>query len=120
MKKKSLFKGGFPQPFGCYIYVLPNNVTIIFKNKDISARTVERRITDVAENVKHQQTLALEGASVFSNALYESVDINNTPQQWLQDTATVPSRPAPWIRHSLPLCFPPVIVQVCSSLPHPL
>ena len=67
-------------------------MTIIFKNKDISARTVERRITDMAENVKHQQTLALEGASVFSKALDESVDINDTPQRWLQDTATVPSR----------------------------
>ena len=46
----------------------------------VSARTIERRITDIAKNVNKQQTIALKTAIVFSVALNESVDINDNPR----------------------------------------
>ena len=46
----------------------------------VSARTIERRITDIAKNVNKQQTIALKTAKVFSVALDESIDINDNPR----------------------------------------
>ena len=46
----------------------------------ISPRTAHRRITDKAADVTEQQTVALEGANVFSVALDESIDINDNPR----------------------------------------
>ena len=43
----------------------------------VSARKIERRITDIAEDVNKQQTIALKTANVFSVALDESIDIND-------------------------------------------
>ena len=45
----------------------------------VSARTIERRITDLAKDGNKQQTIALKTANVFSVALYESIDINDSP-----------------------------------------
>ncbi|XP_065148348.1 general transcription factor II-I repeat domain-containing protein 2-like [Paramisgurnus dabryanus] len=61
---------------------LPNKETIMSKIKDIpmSARTVQRRIEEMAENVNEQQTAGLKDAMVFSVALDESVDINDIPR----------------------------------------
>ena len=55
---------------------------IISRIKDIpaSARTVERRISEMAANVGEQQTVALTTTPVFSVALDESVDINDIPR----------------------------------------
>ena len=67
-------KEAFPNSselFLIFIYIfngLPNKGTIISRTKDMPARTVERRITDMAENGRHQQTLALKGALLFSVA----------------------------------------------------
>ncbi|KAJ3584984.1 hypothetical protein NHX12_013707, partial [Muraenolepis orangiensis] len=59
-------------------YILRNKI----KNKDIpvSARTVGRRIEELAENVCAQQTAGLKDATVFSVALDESVDLNDIPR----------------------------------------
>ena len=46
----------------------------------VSARTTERRITDIAKDVHKQQTIALKTAKAFSVALDESIDINNKPR----------------------------------------
>ena len=46
----------------------------------VSARTIERRTTDIAKDVNKQQTIALKIANVFSVALNESIDINNNPR----------------------------------------
>ena len=46
----------------------------------VSARTIERRITDIAKDVNKQQTIALKTANVFSVALDESIDINDNPR----------------------------------------
>ena len=46
----------------------------------VSARTVERRISEMADNVTQQQTVALTITPVFSVALDESVDINDIPR----------------------------------------
>ncbi len=46
----------------------------------MSARSVERRTEDMAENVKEQQTAGLQEAMVFSIALDESVDVNDIPR----------------------------------------
>ena len=45
----------------------------------VSARTIERRITDIAKNVNKLQTIAFKTANVFSVALQldESIDIND-------------------------------------------
>ena len=43
----------------------------------VSARTIERRITDLAKDVNKQQTIALKTANIFSVAVNESIDINN-------------------------------------------
>uniref|UniRef100_H2YQ88 DUF4371 domain-containing protein n=1 Tax=Ciona savignyi TaxID=51511 RepID=H2YQ88_CIOSA len=61
---------------------LPNKSTIISRIKDlpVSARTVERRITDMATDITEQQSAALKAAEVFSVALDESVDINDSPR----------------------------------------
>ena len=61
---------------------LPNKSTIISRIQDmpVSARTIERRITDVAKDVNKQQTIALKTANVFSVALDESIDINDNPR----------------------------------------
>ena len=55
---------------------LPNKSTIISRIQDmpVSARTIERRITDIAKDVNKQQTIALKTANVFSVALDESID----------------------------------------------
>ena len=61
---------------------LPNKSTIISRIQDmpVSARTIERRITDIAKDVNKQQTIALKTANVFSVALDESMDINDNPR----------------------------------------
>ena len=61
---------------------LPNKNTIISRIQDmpVSARTIERRITDIAKDVNKQQTIALKTANVFSVALDESIDINDNPR----------------------------------------
>ena len=46
----------------------------------VSARTIERRITNITKDVSKQQTIALKTANVFSVALDESIDINNNPR----------------------------------------
>lgn len=61
---------------------LPNKETIKSRIKDIpvSARSVQRRIDEMAENVRAQQTAGLKDAAVFSIALDESVDVNDIPR----------------------------------------
>ncbi len=61
---------------------LPNKETIKTRIKDIptSARTVQRCIHEMAENVRTQQTPGLKDATVFSIALDESVDVNDIPR----------------------------------------
>lgn len=61
---------------------LPNKETIKTRIKDIptSARSVQRRINEMAENVRVQQTAGLKNATVFSKALDESVDVNDIPR----------------------------------------
>uniref|UniRef100_A0A3P9DHS7 DUF4371 domain-containing protein n=1 Tax=Maylandia zebra TaxID=106582 RepID=A0A3P9DHS7_9CICH len=49
-------------------------------NIPASARTVERRIQEMGDNVRAQQTAGLKEAQVFSVALDESVDINGVPR----------------------------------------
>uniref|UniRef100_A0A3B1J491 SPIN-DOC-like zinc-finger domain-containing protein n=1 Tax=Astyanax mexicanus TaxID=7994 RepID=A0A3B1J491_ASTMX len=60
---------------------LPNKDTIKTRIKDMptSARTVQRRIDEMAVDVRAQQTKGLTDASVFSLALDESVDVNDIP-----------------------------------------
>ena len=60
---------------------LPNKCTLISRIKDMpmSSRTVERRITDMVTDMTKQQTVALEGANVFSVALDESIDTSDNP-----------------------------------------
>ena len=60
---------------------LPKKSTIILRIQDmpVSARTIERRITDIAKEVNKQQTIALKTANVFSVVLDKSIDINNNP-----------------------------------------
>ena len=60
----------------------PNKSTIISRIQvmPISARTIERRITDIPKDVNKQQTIALKTAHVFSAALDESIDINDKPR----------------------------------------
>ena len=61
---------------------LPNKETIKSRIKDIptSARSVQRRVDEMAENVRDQQTAGLKDATVFSIALDESVDVNDIPR----------------------------------------
>ena len=61
---------------------LPNKETIKSRIKDIptSARSVQRHIDEMAENVRAQQTAGLKDAAVFSIALDESVDVNDIPR----------------------------------------
>lgn len=47
------------------------------QNKD---KTVQRRINEMAENVRTRQTAGLKDATVFSIALDESVDVNDKPR----------------------------------------
>lgn len=58
---------------------LPNKDTIKSRIKDISvsARTVKRRIEEMAENISVKQTAGLQNAMIFSVALDESVYIND-------------------------------------------
>ncbi|XP_064111510.1 protein FAM200C-like [Macrobrachium nipponense] len=49
------------------------------KDMAVSAKTVERRISEVADNVSQQQMVALTSAPVFIVALDESVDISGIP-----------------------------------------
>ena len=60
----------------------PNKSTIISRIQviPVSARTIERRITDIPKDVNKQQTIALKTANVFSAALDESIDINDNPR----------------------------------------
>jgi hypothetical protein len=55
---------------------LPNTLSWI-REIPASARSIERRITDMAENVTVKQTTGLQQAVVFSVALDESVDVND-------------------------------------------
>ena len=61
---------------------LLNKSTIISRIRDmaVSARKIERRITDIAKDVNNQQSIALKTANVFSVALDESIDINDNPR----------------------------------------
>ena len=61
---------------------LPNESTMISRIQDmpVFARTIERRITNIAKDVTKQQTIALKTANVFSVALNESIDINDNPR----------------------------------------
>ena len=61
---------------------LPNKSTIISRIQDmpVSVRTIERHITDMAEDVNKQQTIALKTVNVFSVAVDESIDINDNPR----------------------------------------
>ena len=62
---------------------LPSNNTIIIsrtKDMPVSARNVERHISEMATNVSEQQTVALNDASLFSVAFDENVDINDIPR----------------------------------------
>jgi len=58
---------------------LPNKETILSQSAEIlaSPRSIERRITDMAENITVKQTTGLQQAVVFSVALDESVDVND-------------------------------------------
>ena len=58
---------------------LPKENAIISRIQDmlVSARTTERRITNIAKGVNKQQTIALKTANIFSVALDESIDIIN-------------------------------------------
>ena len=58
---------------------LPNKEIIVSRITAIpvSARSVERRITDLAENVTTKQIIGLKQAQVFSVALDESTDLND-------------------------------------------
>ena len=47
------------------------------KDMPVSARTVERRISEMADNVSEQRTAVLTTTPVFSVALDENVDIND-------------------------------------------
>uniref|UniRef100_H2Z3U0 DUF4371 domain-containing protein n=1 Tax=Ciona savignyi TaxID=51511 RepID=H2Z3U0_CIOSA len=87
LKKASFTDGVFVKEafLGCAEVLfgdLPNKSTIISRIKDlpVSARTVERRITDMATDITEQQSAALKAAEVFSVALDESVDINDSPR----------------------------------------
>ncbi|KAG9259865.1 general transcription factor II-I repeat domain-containing protein 2-like [Astyanax mexicanus] len=74
---------------------LPNKDTVKTRIKDMptSARTVQRRINEMAVDVRAQQTKGLTDASVFSLALDESVDVNDIPRLAVMarycDTTTV-------------------------------
>ena len=61
---------------------LPNKSTINLRIQDmpVSARVIERRITDIAKNGNKQQTVALKTANAFNVALDESIDINDNPR----------------------------------------
>uniref|UniRef100_A0A8C3TK26 DUF4371 domain-containing protein n=1 Tax=Chelydra serpentina TaxID=8475 RepID=A0A8C3TK26_CHESE len=61
---------------------LPNKDTLVSRIKElpVSARTVERRKSKMAENSKEKQTTALKDTAVFSVAVDESVDINDVPR----------------------------------------
>ena len=61
---------------------LLNKSTIISRIQDmpVSARTIERRVTNIPKDVNKQQTIALKTANVFSVALNESIDINDNPR----------------------------------------
>ena len=61
---------------------LPNKSNIILRIQDItvSAWTIERCITDIAEDINKQQTIALKTANVFSTTLDESIHINDNPR----------------------------------------
>nr|XP_054590733.1 SCAN domain-containing protein 3-like [Nothobranchius furzeri] len=61
---------------------LPNKDTIKARIQDIpaSARTMERCIQEMGDNVRAQQTAGLKDAQVLSVALDESIDINDVPR----------------------------------------
>ena len=61
---------------------LPNRSIIILRiqNMRVSARTIERHITDVAKDVNKQRAISLKTANVFSVALDKSIDINDNPR----------------------------------------
>jgi len=58
---------------------LTNKETILSRIREIPAspRSIEKRITDMAENVTVKQTTGLQQAVVFSVALDKSVDVND-------------------------------------------
>ncbi|KAJ8048209.1 hypothetical protein HOLleu_00425 [Holothuria leucospilota] len=62
------------------VLCLENVVCRIIKEIPTSARTVQRLIEEMAENVNSQQTAGLKNAPVFSVALDESVDVNDMPR----------------------------------------
>ena len=61
---------------------LPNKCTTNLRIKDmpVSPRTVERLITDMTTDVTEQQNIGLKAGDVFSEALDESIDINDNPR----------------------------------------
>lgn len=46
----------------------------------MSARSYQRRIAEMSENVRDEQTAGLKNATVFSIALDENVDMNDIPR----------------------------------------
>ncbi|XP_026475737.1 general transcription factor II-I repeat domain-containing protein 2-like, partial [Ctenocephalides felis] len=58
---------------------LPNQQTILSRIQEIpaSARTIERRITEMADNVTTKQNAGLQEAVSFSVAVDESTDVND-------------------------------------------
>ncbi|GFY51730.1 hypothetical protein TNIN_150451 [Trichonephila inaurata madagascariensis] len=62
-----------------FIFDLPNLQSILSQIQEIpaSARTVDRRITQMAENVTAKQNSGLQETVAFSIALDESKDVND-------------------------------------------
>ena len=60
----------------------PNKNVILsrIKNLPVSAPTVERRVEDMAADVKMQQVVALQSVNIFSVAFDKNVDINDIPR----------------------------------------
>ena len=61
---------------------LPSEDTIISGIKDVpvSARSVERRVSEMAENVNEQQMVVLKDVVMLSVVFDESVDIEDVSQ----------------------------------------
>ena len=61
---------------------LPNRNIILsrIKNLPVSAQTVERRVEDMAADVKMRLAAALQSVNTFSVAVDESMDINDIPR----------------------------------------
>ena len=91
---KSVIKNGKPFSDGEYLKDtflscakvlfgdLANKNTIFARIRDMPAsrRTIQRRLTEMVDDVVRQQTASLRNAEVFSVALDESVDVNDIPR----------------------------------------